>query len=404
MSSESHEWDKTEQKTKEKEKTKEKQETKNEKETKEEQETNKSKQRLANFGEWVNEYIKTEKDKEKFLWLVIKHFKKREKSIENETKKNTEKDKNDESKEKKPKKKHRRLKWKYTKTLNKIWIPLTDKKREDIIKNHDEKELKRFNKDLNKAIKNHKFKEEFLKKREGKGFDDLLTEIKDEWTSKKDKKDSKKEKKEKKNSHKHRKHSDNSSSSNEWYSKTTDDSSESSNWYSEFGEQSSDTNNSSESENNLDAYTNEHIPEEKVKEARDYISNWWTFHSPSKWTISRGRGKYKHVCSTWSYNVLWRLGLPKVSNSTECDLKWKVLPKMGLKYIWEVDPDNPEKNWYKPQNWDTAVWPRFNGTQHQATFINWHWVSDTIQRKMSCYNAKNEPMVKVYRYTWEQIT
>jgi hypothetical protein len=75
---------------------------------------------------------------------------------------------------------------------------------------------------------------------------------------------------------------------------------------------------------------------------------------------------------------------------------------MGLKYIWEVDPDNPEKDWYKPQNWDTAVRPRFNGTQHQATFINWHWVSDTIQKKMSCYNAKNEPNVKIYRYTWEQ--
>jgi hypothetical protein len=150
-----------------------------------------------------------------------------------------------------------------------------------------------------------------------------------------------------------------------------------------------------------------HIDDEKVRDAWNYIANGWTFHSNSKWTISWGWGKYKHVCSTGSFNVLWKLWLPKVSNSTECDLQWKVLPKMWLEYIWEVDPDNPEKSWYKPQNWDTAVWPKFrNGsktTQHQATFINWHWVSDTIQNRMSCYNSKNEPMVKVYRYTWKQV-
>lgn len=162
------------------------------------------------------------------------------------------------------------------------------------------------------------------------------------------------------------------------------------------------------SENNLDSFTNAHLSESIVKKARDYIANWWTFHSNSKWTITWGRGKYKHVCSTWSYNVLWQLWLPKVSNSTECDLNWKILPKMGLEYIWEVDPDNPGKSWYKPQNGDTAVWPRFNNgrkmTQHQATFINWYWVSDTIQSKMSCYGSKNEPMVKVYRYTWKVST
>lgn len=158
-------------------------------------------------------------------------------------------------------------------------------------------------------------------------------------------------------------------------------------------------------DNNFDAYSNVHLDNAKVNETWNYIANWWTFYSGSKWRVTRGRNKYKQVCSTWSYNVLWKLWLPKVSNSTECDLKWKVLPKMGLEYIWEVDPDNPGKNWYKPQNGDTAVWPRFNNgrkmTQHQATFINWHWVSDTIQNKMSCYGAKNEPMVKVYRYTWK---
>lgn len=158
-------------------------------------------------------------------------------------------------------------------------------------------------------------------------------------------------------------------------------------------------------DNNIDAYSNVHLDKTKVNEAWNYISNWWTFHSNSKWTITWGRNKYKHVCSTWSYNVLWKLWLPKVSNSTECDLNWNVLPKMGLEYIWEVDPDNPSKNWYTPQDGDTAVWPKFkNGsemTQHQATFINWYWVSDTIQNKMSCYGSKNEPMVKVYRYTWK---
>ena len=164
-------------------------------------------------------------------------------------------------------------------------------------------------------------------------------------------------------------------------------------------------NNSENPGNNLDAYTNEHINKSVVKKARNYISGWWTFYSDSKWTITWGRDKYKHVCSTWSYNVLWRLWLPKVSESTECDLKWTILPKMGLEYIWEVNPNNPGKNWYKPQDGDTAVWPRFkNGnkmTQHQATFINWYWVSDTIQSQMSCYSSKNEPMVKIYRYNWK---
>lgn len=151
----------------------------------------------------------------------------------------------------------------------------------------------------------------------------------------------------------------------------------------------------------------EQIPEEKVQEVRNYINNWWTFYSPSKWTVKWWRGEYKHVCSTWSYNVLWRLWFPRVSNSLNCDLDWTILPKMWLEYIWEVDPDNPEKNWYKPQDWDTAVWPRFTRdswkkTQHQATFINGSWVSDTIQERMSCYWDRNEPRnVKIYRYTWK---
>ena len=142
----------------------------------------------------------------------------------------------------------------------------------------------------------------------------------------------------------------------------------------------------------------------KVKETRDYISNWWTFYSPSRWICQRNA--YRQVCSTGSFNVLRRLGLPKVSNSTEVDLKWDTLTKMWLKYIGEVNPNNPSQNWYKPQDWDTAVRPKFKlnswkTTQHQATYINWRWVSDNIQKRMSCYPwQRNEPNCKIYRYMW----
>jgi len=142
----------------------------------------------------------------------------------------------------------------------------------------------------------------------------------------------------------------------------------------------------------------------KVKETRDYISNWWTFYSPSKWLCQRN--KYRSVCSTGSFNVLRRLWLPKVSNSTEVDLKWDTLTQMWLTYIGKVNPKNPWQNGYKPQDWDTAVRPRFTKksgktTQHQATYINWHWVSDNIQNRMSCYPREpNEPDCKIYRYMW----
>ena len=142
----------------------------------------------------------------------------------------------------------------------------------------------------------------------------------------------------------------------------------------------------------------------KVSETWDYIANWWTFYSPSRWTCQRN--KYRWVCSTWSFNVLRKLWLPKVSNSTEVDLKWDTLTQMWLKYIGKVNPKNPEQNWYKPQDWDTAVRPRFTKksgktTQHQATYINWHRVSDNVQNRMSCYPKEpNEPECKIYRYFW----
>ena len=144
----------------------------------------------------------------------------------------------------------------------------------------------------------------------------------------------------------------------------------------------------------------------KVSETWNYISNGWTFYSPSKWVCKRD--KYRWVCSTGSFNVLRKLWLPKVSDSTEVDLKWDTLTQMWLSYIWKVDPKNPWKNWYKPQNGDTAVWPKFKRkswktTQHQATYVNGHWVSDNIQNSTSCYrNEPNEPECLIYRYNIQQ--
>lgn len=147
----------------------------------------------------------------------------------------------------------------------------------------------------------------------------------------------------------------------------------------------------------------------KVSETWNYIANGWTFYSPTKGICRRNDGKYKWVCSKWSYEVLELLWLTKKSNSNEVDLTWNILTQMWLTYIWKVDPKNPSKNWYKPQDGDTAVWPKFKRkswkiTQHQATFINGHWVSDTIQKNMSCYkNEPNEPKCLIYRYNNQQV-
>lgn len=152
--------------------------------------------------------------------------------------------------------------------------------------------------------------------------------------------------------------------------------------------------------------SNEGSSKLKVSETWNYITNGGTFYSWTKKTC-KWNG-YNWVCSTGSFNVLRRLWLPKVSKNTEVDLTGERLTKMWLKYIWEVNPKNPSSNWYKPQDWDTAVWPKFTRstwrkawqtTQHQATYINWHRVSDNIQNRMSCYGKEpNEPNCKVYRY------
>lgn len=73
-------------------------------------------------------------------------------------------------------KKHRRYRKKYKDALEKIWVSLTKKDRKNFIKNHDKKEIKHFYKEMNKAIEKNKL-DKFLKKRKGKGYDDLLTKI-----------------------------------------------------------------------------------------------------------------------------------------------------------------------------------------------------------------------------------
>lgn len=160
--------------------------------------------------------------------------------------------------------------------------------------------------------------------------------------------------------------------------------------------------NDKQSSKESESKTKEKTSKLKVSETRNYISNGGTFYSPTKWICKRN--KYRHVCSTGSFNVLRRLWLPKVSDSTEVDLTWNTLTKMWLSYIGKVNPKNPSENGYEPQDWDTAVRPKFQRksgkiTQHQATYINWHWVSDNIQNRMSCYPGEpNEPDCKIYRY------
>lgn len=152
------------------------------------------------------------------------------------------------------------------------------------------------------------------------------------------------------------------------------------------------------------------IPRERVKKTRDYIVNKWEFYSPSKWKCTRWRSEYKHVCTTWAWNVLHHLTWLPLPNNLEIDgteerpwEMWQRLNAMNCyKILDNVDPKHPVP--YLPKDGDIAVRPRFTltsgrTTQHMACYINWHWVSDTIQNRMSCYpNQPNEPKVKIYRY------
>lgn len=149
------------------------------------------------------------------------------------------------------------------------------------------------------------------------------------------------------------------------------------------------------------------IADKNAQKAERYIQSGGTFKSASKGILTWGRNDYKQVCSTGSFNVLWLLGLPKVSDNTNTDLSGRTLNQMGLSYLTTVDPKNPTKNGYTPRNGDTAVWPKFTRgsgknagktTQHQATYLNGKWYSDTEQSKMSAYSSDpNEPLVKIYR-------
>lgn len=159
------------------------------------------------------------------------------------------------------------------------------------------------------------------------------------------------------------------------------------------------------------------IPRERVQKTRDYIVNGGDFYSPSKWRCTRWESQYKGVCTTWAWNVLHHLTWLPLPNNLEIDWTderswemWQRLNAMNCyKILDSVDPTNPSVSWYVPKDGDVAVRPRFQSdhgqTQHMACYINGHWVSDTIQNRMSCYNAtpqkeRNpyEPNVKIYRY------
>ena len=159
------------------------------------------------------------------------------------------------------------------------------------------------------------------------------------------------------------------------------------------------------------------IPRERVERAWNYINNDWTFYSPSKWICIRWKWQYKGVCTTWVWNVLHLLTWLPLPCNLEIDgtderpeEMWERLNAMNCyKILDSVDPTNPSVSWYVPKDGDVAVRPRFQSdhgqTQHMACYINGHWVSDTIQPCMSCYNAtpqkkRNpyEPNVKIYRY------
>lgn len=141
-----------------------------------------------------------------------------------------------------------------------------------------------------------------------------------------------------------------------------------------------------------------------VKNTWNYISQGWTFYSPSKWKCTWGSDNYKGLCTTWVFNILWKLWFKKVSESTTFNID--TLKKMWLQFVTKVNSHNPWKSGYMPRNGDVAVWPRFQKaswkyTQHMAVWVNWAWRSDTKQSKMACYNNEpNEPLCKIYRYGW----
>lgn len=153
--------------------------------------------------------------------------------------------------------------------------------------------------------------------------------------------------------------------------------------------------------------SNPYITQEAVDKAWKYITSGGTFRS-SKYEKSHGgksptwgRGQYKTVCSSGSWGVLKQLGLSNIENE-EVDQDGSKLKNLGFNQIAIVDAKHPTKSGYKPQDGDTAIWKTGDygigyPVQHQATYINGYWVSDTIQNVMSVYNG-DESKVTVYRY------
>ena len=199
---------------------------------------------------------------------------------------------------------------------------------------------------------------------------------------------------------------------------------------------------------NQDSFENELISPERVREVCDYISWKGKYYSNSKKQyVSWWVGKYKWLCTTWTYAILALLlskepvnqdarqhyfdahGMERNTNHIFFDGNDEKLRKMHcypyIKYnpkletSW-VDPTDPSASGYVPKIWDVAVRDPFplnpkhpeKKTQHMAIYtevringkIERRWVSDTIQPRMSCYNATpdrerypTEPNVSIYR-------
>lgn len=191
---------------------------------------------------------------------------------------------------------------------------------------------------------------------------------------------------------------------------------------------------------NQDSFENELISPERVREVSDYISWKGKYYSNSKKKyVSWWVGEYKWLCTTWTYAILALLlskepvnqdarqhyfdahGMKRNTNHIFFDGNDEKLRKMHCyPYMTWVDPTNPSASGYVPKIWDVAVRNPFrlnpdnpeSETQHMAIYTEviihgkreYRWVSDTIQNRMSCYNATpdrerypTEPNVSIYR-------
>lgn len=146
----------------------------------------------------------------------------------------------------------------------------------------------------------------------------------------------------------------------------------------------------------------------QYKAAWDYINGpdgqgSGTFMSDSLGKVTWGYNKYKQVCSTGSWAALHKMGIADKPYG-EVDNDGSRLKSLGFVPYKVVDAKNYRNQGYIPQDGDTAVWPTSNkyikgrNVQHQATYLNGHWISDTIQRDMGVYGNGDESQVHIYRY------